>query len=77
MTPLRRAVDEYLALRRQLGVALHETGRVLTAFAAYAEQERAEYVTTALVLRWASPFTNVRTLRSRGSGPRSSAPSAA
>jgi integrase len=59
MTPLRRAVDEYLALRRQLGVALHETGRVLTAFAAYAEQERAEYVTTALVLRWASPFTNV------------------
>lgn len=40
MTPLRRAVEEYLALRRQLGVTLHETGRVLAAFAAYAEQER-------------------------------------
>ena len=33
MTPLRRAVDDYLALRRQLGVTLHEAGRVLTAFA--------------------------------------------
>lgn len=59
MTPLRRAIEEYLALRRQLGVALHETGRVLTALAAYAEQERAEYVTAALVLRWAEHFTNV------------------
>ncbi|HEX6465215.1 MAG TPA: tyrosine-type recombinase/integrase [Vicinamibacterales bacterium] len=59
MTPLHRAVDEYLALRRQLGVTLHETGRVLTAFAAYAAQNRADYVTTALVLRWASHLTCV------------------
>jgi integrase/recombinase XerD len=59
MTPLRRAVNDYLALRRQLGVTLHETGRVLSAFAAYAEQEGAESVTTALVLRWASHLTNV------------------
>jgi hypothetical protein len=54
MTPLHRAVDEYLALRRQLGVTLDEAGRVLTAFAAYAEQENAPYVTTALLMRWAS-----------------------
>jgi integrase len=59
MTPLRRAVEDYLALRRQLGVTLDETGRVLAAFAASAEHEGAEYVTTALVLRWASRFTNV------------------
>ena len=59
MTPLRRAVDEYLALRRQLGVTLHEAGRVLTAFAAYAEHARADYVTTTLVLRWASHLTHV------------------
>lgn len=59
MTPLRRAVDEYLALRRQLGVTLYETGRVLKAFAAYAAQSRADYVTTALVLRWASHLTHV------------------
>jgi integrase len=54
MTPLSRAVDDYLALRRQLGVTLHETGRVLKAFAAYAARARAEYVTTALVLGWAA-----------------------
>jgi len=59
MTPLRRAVNDYLALRRQLGVTLHETGRVLSAFAAYAKHERAESVTTALVLRWTSHLTNV------------------
>jgi integrase len=59
MTALHRAVDDYLALRRQLGVTLHETGRVLKAFAAYAAQGRADYVTTALVLRWASHLTQV------------------
>lgn len=59
MTPLHRAVDDYLALRRQLGVTLHEAGRVLTAFAGYAAQAHAEYVTTALVLRWAAQLTHV------------------
>lgn len=59
MTPLRHAVDDYLALRRRLGVTLEEAGRVLTAFAAYAEQDGAPYVTTALMLRWAAHFTHV------------------
>jgi integrase len=59
MTPLRHAVDDYLALRRRLGVTLEEAGRVLTAFAAYAEQDGAPYVTTALVLRWAAHLTHV------------------
>lgn len=59
MTPLRAAVDHYLALRRQLGVTLEEAGRVLTAFVMYAEQEGAQYVTTALMLRWASHLTHV------------------
>ncbi len=59
MTPLRRAIDDYLALRRQLGVTLHEAGRVLTAFATFAEHDGVECVTTALVLRWASQLTHV------------------
>ena len=59
MTALHRAVEDYHALRRQLGVTLHETGRVLKAFAAYATQGRADYVTTALVLRWASHLMHV------------------
>lgn len=59
MTPLRHAVDDYLALRRQLGVTLDEAGRVLIAFVAYAEQEGAQYVTTALLLRWASHLAHI------------------
>ena len=59
MTPLHRAIDDYLALRRQLGVTLQEAGRVLAAFATYAQQEGVECVTTALVLRWASQLTHV------------------
>jgi integrase len=59
MTPLHRAIVDYLALRRQLGVTLPEAGRVLTAFATFAEQEGVACVTTALVLRWASQLTHV------------------
>ena len=33
MTALRRAIDDYLALRRRLGSALHEATRVLHLFA--------------------------------------------
>ena len=59
MTPLRHAIEEYLTLRRRLGVTLHETERVLVAFVAYAERERTEHVTTDLVLRWATQLTSV------------------
>ena len=59
MTALRRAIDDYLTLRRRLGVTLHEAERVLVAFAAYAERERAEHVTTDLVLRWTTQLTGI------------------
>jgi integrase/recombinase XerD len=59
MTPLRQAIDEYLTLRRRLGVTLHETGRVLAAFVTYAEEEGAAHVTTDLVLRWSSRLASV------------------
>jgi integrase len=59
MTPLHRAIVDYLALRRQLGVTLHEAGRVLTAFATFAQHEGVTSVTTAVVLRWASQLTQV------------------
>ncbi len=59
MTPLRQAIDDYLTLRRRLGVTLHATGHVLAAFATYAEDEGAAHVTTDLVLRWASHLTSV------------------
>jgi hypothetical protein len=58
MTPLRQSIDDYLTLRRRLGVTLHTTGHVLAAFATYAEDEGAAHVTTDLVLRWASRLTS-------------------
>jgi integrase len=59
MTPLRQSINDYLTLRRRLGVTLLETGRVLAAFATYAEDEGAAHVTTDLVLRWASCLSRV------------------
>ncbi|MGH9144048.1 MAG: tyrosine-type recombinase/integrase [Vicinamibacterales bacterium] len=54
MTALRLAIDDYLALRRRLGSALHEAARVLHLFAAFAEREGATRVTTDLARRWAT-----------------------
>ena len=59
MTALRRAIDDYLALRRRLGSALHEATRVLHLFARFAEQEGASRVTTDLARRWATHFPNL------------------
>ena len=59
MTDLRRAIDDYLALRRRLGSALHEATRVLHLFARFAEQEGASRVTTDLARRWATHFPNL------------------
>ena len=41
MTALRLAIDDYVALRRRLGGALHEAARVLYLFAGFAEREGA------------------------------------
>ncbi len=59
MTALRRAIDDYLTLRRRLGVTLHDAERVLVAFAAYADRERAEHVTIDLVLRWTMQLAGI------------------
>ncbi|HYT69198.1 MAG TPA: tyrosine-type recombinase/integrase [Vicinamibacterales bacterium] len=59
MTALRRAIDDYLTLRRRLGVTLQEAERILIAFAAYAEREGAEHVTIDLVLRWATQLGGI------------------
>jgi len=59
MTALRLAIDDYLALRRRLGGALHEAARVLHLFAGFAEREGAPRVTTDLAQRWATHFPNL------------------
>jgi len=54
MSPLRTAVDEYLALRRGLGFSLRGPGALLRQFAAFFEREGASSITRELALRWAT-----------------------
>ena len=54
MSELRRAIEEYLALRRSLGYTLRDVTRGLRAFVAFAEHEGAPRVTIDLALRWAT-----------------------
>jgi site-specific recombinase XerD len=53
MITLRNALPQYLALRRALGTKLHEPGQTLVDFVNFMERERAAFITTDLVLRWA------------------------
>ena len=54
MSGLRRAVDEYLSVRRAVGFRLVQAERLLLDFVAFAEAEGATRVTTDLALRWAT-----------------------
>lgn len=53
MTTLHDAVTEYLTVRRAFGVQLREPAKRLGDFAAFLENERANFITTSLALRWA------------------------
>lgn len=59
MTPLRRAVEQYVSLRRSLGFRLTIQTGILRRFARFAAQQKAPVVTTELVLRWAAGMTDV------------------
>jgi len=60
MNTLREAVGEYLNLRRSLGFKLHETGKLLLAFAQFMEEHRSAYITTRLALAWAQQPSTVQ-----------------
>jgi integrase len=53
MTPFRKAVDEYLAMRRSLGYKLIDMGYNLRHFVSFMQQQRASVITSKLALRWA------------------------
>ena len=53
MTPLRRAMREYVALRRSVGYRLQYAAASLEQFATFLEQRRAKVITVALALEWA------------------------
>ena len=54
MSDLRRAVGDYLAMRRGLGFSLVREGRWLMDFAGYLEQAGSAHVTTELAVSWAT-----------------------
>src|SRR5258708_2994234 len=59
MTTLRRATEEYVALRRSLGFHLEAQAGILRRFAKFAAQQKAPVVTTALVRRWVAQKPDV------------------
>jgi integrase len=53
MRDLRKALEEYLAVRRALGFKLTEAGHVLPDFLSFLERQGSSHITTELALRWA------------------------
>jgi integrase/recombinase XerD len=53
MTPLRRALRDYLRIRRQLGFMLKTDGRQLENFVEFLERAGAQRITTELAVMWA------------------------
>jgi site-specific recombinase XerD len=53
MSALRNALGQYVALRRALGTQLQEPAMTLVHFLEFLEREGAEFITSALALRWA------------------------
>ena len=60
MSTLRPALEQYLALRRNLGFKLREAGTALSDFVAFMEQNHASTITTALALTWAQQPANAQ-----------------
>lgn len=60
MTTLRKAVDEYLTMRRNLGFQLHDAGVGLLRFVTFMERHRASYITQQLALKWAQQPSTVQ-----------------
>jgi integrase/recombinase XerD len=60
MKPLTKAIQDYLALRRNLGFKLRDAGMVLAKFASFMEQRNAECITTQLALDWAQQPSDVQ-----------------
>lgn len=53
MSPLKKAVHEYLSMRRGLGYKLDRAGPALLDFARFLQRRRASYITLRLALAWA------------------------
>ena len=54
MNELRKALEEYLAVRRKLGFKLQRAGKLLYDFVLFTEKEGVSFITADLALRWAT-----------------------
>lgn len=60
MTPLRKAIEDYLSLRRRLGYKLKDPGKYLHDFVSFLERQGIDYVTTEMALGWAMQPANTQ-----------------
>jgi integrase len=60
MISLRKAVENYLTMRRSLGFKLRNTGYDLRHFVSFMEEQKASVITTELALRWAQQSQDVQ-----------------
>lgn len=60
MKLLRKAVEDYLTMRRSLGFKLRDMGHNLQHFVSFMEQQGAPIITTDLALQWAKQPQNVQ-----------------
>jgi len=60
MTPLLKAIEDYLSLRRRLGYKLKDPGTYLHDFVSFLERQGVDYVTTEMALRWAMQPANAQ-----------------
>jgi hypothetical protein len=63
MNDLRRAADEYLALRRALGFKLRGHDRLLADFLDHLERSGTTTITVATAVAWATALADVTPIR--------------
>ena len=61
MNELRKAVDEYLSIRRKLGFKLQRAGKLLHDFVLFTEKKGVSFITADLALRWATQSLGCQT----------------
>src|SRR5579885_2882259 len=61
MNTLREAVEDYLAMRRNLGFKLRDYGSCLLDFVTFLEQRGATHISTKFALEWAQQTRSTRT----------------
>ena len=59
MNPLQKSIQDYLALRRELGFKLRDAGICLSKFATFMDARCANRITTELALEWAQQSSSV------------------